>query len=361
MKTNGYARALPPILRAGETAESWPERRAELMTLLREQVYGFSPEETPVVTVESEEEKPCFAGKANLGRVVLRVQFGEKSFSFPVRYEFPKAKRPAPVFVVLNFRPDVPDLYLPAEEILDGGFGFAQICYTDVVNDRYHGDFSDGLGKVYYEGRARRPDEWGKIGMWAYAASRAIDWLYTREEADRAHVMVIGHSRLGKTALYAGMSDERIWATFVNDSGAGGASIARHKETGETIHDIAKNGLWDWFADNYRRWENREAEMPFDMHFAVAMIAPRLVCVGSAEEDAWAEPEGECLSCRAASEVWKLLGRRGLEMPDRAAVSGESFLTGSVGYQMRSGTHFLSRTDWQKYMEFARIHINEET
>lgn len=71
--------------------------------------------------------------------------------------------------------------------------------------------------------------------------------------------------------------------------------------------------------------------------------------------------EGECLSCRAASEVWKLLGRRGLEMPDRAAVPGESFLTGSVGYQMRSGTHFLSRTDWQKYMEFARIHINEET
>ena len=95
MKTNGYGRALPPILRAGETAESWPERRAELMTLLREQVYGFSPEETPVVTVESEEEKPCFAGKANLGRVVLRVQFGEKSFFFPVRYAFPKAKRPA--------------------------------------------------------------------------------------------------------------------------------------------------------------------------------------------------------------------------------------------------------------------------
>lgn len=257
MKPNGYGRALPPILRENETPESWPERRAELMALLREQVYGFSPEETSVVTVENEEEKPCFAGKANLGRVILKVRFGEKAFSFPVRYAFPRAKRPAPVFVVLNFRPEVPDLYLPAEEILDGGFGFAQLCYTDVVNDRYHGDFSDGLGKAYYDGSARRPDEWGKIGMWAYAASRVIDWLYTREEADKGHIMVIGHSRLGKTALYTGMSDERVWATFVNDSGAGGASIARHKKTGETIHDIVKNGIWDWFADNYRRWENK--------------------------------------------------------------------------------------------------------
>ena len=77
--------------------------------------------------------------------------------------------------------------------------------------------------------------------MWAYALQRAVDYLSTLPNTDKNHVMVAGHSRLGKTALWAGATDERIYATFVNDSGAGGAAILRDKE-GERIRGFIRRG-----------------------------------------------------------------------------------------------------------------------
>ena len=356
---NGYGRDLPELLRNNETPESWRLRREELKALLEENMYGRMPRGKAALEMKNLEESDGFAGKALVGNGTLSCRFEDIGFEFPVSFAFPKKCRPAPVFVVINFRANVPDAYLPAEEILDGGFGFLSICYKDIVNDHYAGDFSDGLGLSYYKGRQPLGNEWGKIGMWAYAAQRALDYLETRPEADPGHLMVIGHSRLGKTALWAGATDERIYATFINDSGAGGAAIMRKKQ-GEHVEHFVKSGMWDWFCGNYRAYAGREDEMPFDAHFALSLIAPRLVCVGSAEEDLWADPESECLACRAASGVWTLLGRDGLIMPEREALADEAFLDGCVGYHKRSGTHYLSRTDWQKYMEFARRHILAE-
>ena len=355
----GYGRNLPGLLRDHETPESWKARREEIRALLEENMYGRMPREKALVEMKNLEEADGYAGKALVGKGTLTCRFGDTEFQIPVSFAFPKKCCPAPVFVVINFRAEVPDTYLPAEEVLDGGFGFLRIYYKDIVNDNYGGDFSDGLGRAYYGGRTPRGNEWGKIGMWAYAMQRALDYLETRPEADSRHLMAIGHSRLGKTALWAGATDERIYATFVNDSGAGGAAIMRAKQ-GEHVEHFVKSGMWDWFCGNYRAYAGREDEMPFDAHFALSLIAPRLVCVGSAEEDLWADPESECLACRAASGAWTLLGREGLVMPERGAEAGEAFLDGCVGYQKRSGTHFLSRADWLMYMEFARRHILSE-
>lgn len=356
---SGYGRNLPEILRDGETPESWKSRREEIKLLLEENMYGRMPREKAAVEMKNLKETDGFAGKALTGTGTLSCRFGNTAFEIPISFAFPKSTRPSPTFAFINFRADVPDTYLPAEEIIDGGFGFLRIFYKDIVNDNYAGDFSDGLGLAYYGNRKPLANEWGKIGMWAYALHRALDYLETRPEADKKHLMVIGHSRLGKTALWAGATDERVYATFINDSGAGGAAIMREKQ-GEHVEHFVKSGMWDWFCENYKAYAGREEEMPFDAHFALSLIAPRLVCVGSAEEDLWADPESECLGCRAASGVWNLMGRDGLLMPERKAEAGEAFLDGCVGYQMRSGTHFLSRTDWQRYMEFARRHINAE-
>ena len=355
----GWGRNLPALLREGETAESWPERRAQIMAILEEKMYGYMPREAATVDVEGIKEDIAFAGKAIQGSATLKCRFGDVMFDIPVVYAFPRSGLPVPTFLLINFRPDVPDRYLPAEELIDNGFGFLRIYYEDVVNDHYHGDFSNNLGAAYYGGRTPEPTEWGKIGMWAYAMHRAIDFLMTRPEVDKAHIMSVGHSRLGKTSLWAGATDERIWATMINDSGAGGAAIMREK-TGEHIRDFNRAGIWDWFCTGYKGYEDCEADMPFDAHFALSLIAPRLVCVSSAEEDDWADPVSECLACRAASSVWELFGKKGLVMPEREAVPGEAFLEGSVGYQLRKGAHFLSRTDWLRYMEFAKLHIEAE-
>lgn len=346
---------LPALIKEGASEEEWRARRREIFEILQKEEYGFFPNGKPVVTVLSESEQRGFAGKAITGIVKLHVQCEGFSYSFPVSYAFPIGHQASPVFVHINFRDLVPDIYLPAEEIIDHGFGFAQFCYKDVVNDNLFGDFSDGLGKAYYGGRPREKSEWGKIGMWAFSASRVIDWLETRGEADSKHIMVCGHSRLGKTALWCGGSDERVWATFSNDSGAGGSAIMRGKQ-GERIWDSANYGAEDWYCEKYKSWVDREWEMPFDQHFAMALVAPRLLCIGSAESDWWADPESECLAAEIASEAWEIYGKTGLVM-DRKPQPGDAFLEGCVGYQFRKGDHFLSRTDWQRYMQFAKHHL----
>ena len=355
----GWGRNLPEVLRPGETLESWQERRKEIRALLEEKMYGHMPREEAMVVAENVEEKRWYAGKAIQGTATLKCRFGDKAFDIPVVYAFPEGGRNVPTFLLINFRHDVPDRYLPAEELIDNGFGFLRIMYEDIVNDHYNGDFSNNLGLAYYQGREPERDEWGKIGMWAFAMHRAVDYLMTRPEVDKKHIMTVGHSRLGKTSLWAGATDERVWATLINDSGAGGAAIMREK-TGEHIRDFIRSGIWDWFCTGYKDYADCEDAMPFDAHFALALIAPRLVCVSSAEEDSWSDPVSECLTCRAASEVWELYGKKGLVMPEREAVPGEAFFEGSVGYQIRKGAHFFSRTDWLRYMEFAKLKIEEE-
>lgn len=355
-----YGVELPDLLREGETVESWQERRKELRKLVEECFYGAMPEGKGEVTADGfEEDAHAFADKAVLTKLTLHCTAGKLKFSFPVVTGFPKDREKVPVFVLLNFRRDIPDIYFPAEEILDNGFGFLRICYTDVLNDNHFGDFSDGLAEAYYHGRERGDTEWGKIGMWAYAAQRSVDYLETLPQADKEHIMVIGHSRLGKTALWTAATDERFYAAFVNDSGAGGSAILRCKE-GERVIDFIRAGSWDWYTQRFQTYVYRENEMPCDAHYTLALIAPRLVCIGTAEQDWPADPKAECLNCRVASEVWELYGKKGLVMPERDALPDEAFQEGCIGYHMRSGSHYLSRTDWLYYMAFAKKHMEEE-
>ena len=208
--------------------------------------------------------------------------------------------------------------------------------------------------------RKREDHEWGKIGMWAYAVQRAIDYLMTLPNVDKDHIMVSGHSRLGKTALWTGATDERIYATFVNNSGAGGAAILREKG-GERIIDFIRRGSWDWYTQSFQKYVGREQDMPYDAHFTLSLIAPRLVCVGSSTLDTGADPASECLNCRISSIVWeKIYGKKGLEMPEGEAEPDTAYIDGSVGYQLRTGTHGFNRQDWNVYMEFAKRHIEAD-
>jgi hypothetical protein len=236
-------RELPPLLTMNDgrqcTAELWGERRAEILNLLRKNIYGYTPEPPEKVTGEIVEQSPerAFAGKVNQQRISIKFDTPNGEFSFPLYLFLPRNNPCAPLFLHIAFRPDIPDIYSPIEEITDNGFALALIYYKDIVNDNLHGDYSDGLGKLYIDKRERRPDEWGKIGMWAYAASRALDYLLTRDEVDHKHIAVVGHSRLGKTALWCAAQDERFFMGISNNSGIGGAAIAKHS-TGERVLDL---------------------------------------------------------------------------------------------------------------------------
>lgn len=356
-------RKLPTLLRMADgrkvTRELWPERRKEILRLLSENEYGFTPQAPRFVHGEVLERRLSYAGKGYQERVRLSFETGRGEFSFEITLLLPVSENPSPAFVHINFRPNVPDIYLPAEELIDSGFAVAQFCYLDVVNDNYHGDYSDGLGRLFFPDGRRASTGWGKIGMWAYAASRVMDYLLTRSEIDGAHVSVAGHSRLGKTALWCGAQDERFYATISNDSGAGGAAILRQK-TGEHIKDFVRSGLWDWFCDKHVSYADCEEALPLDQHFLAALIAPRYLKIDSAIEDTWADPCSEYLTCVAVSEVYALLGRPGLSAPDRLPVAGDVFADGAVGYHLRCGAHFFSREDWQHITAFVRAKMEQD-
>ena len=333
--------------------KSWEIRRKEIVNLLCEEEYGFMPKMHDNLTWEevSENDRFC-AGKVTIKKIMITAHFGDERFSFPFYASIPKKQGKHPFFVHINFTDNVPDRYLPIEEICDRGYAVLSFYYEDVaVDDRKHENpMEDKLNDLLFKGIERKKNHCGKIHMWAWAASRVMDYAQSLDCLDFDKAAVIGHSRLGKTALLAGALDERFTCAISNDSGCSGASISR-SNVGEQISDITKYFPY-WFCDNYKKYVNNEKEMPFDQHFLLAAMAPRKVYVASAEEDSWADPRTEFLACVAAGEVYEQLGLKGLLTPDRLPEVGEVLHGGNIGYHIRSGIHYLSREDWNKFMDF---------
>ena len=343
-------RNIPELLKFANgrevTAENWNERRAEILSILESEIYGNAPA-APKITatkVDAKKKYSSYAGKTETNEVTISFETDNGPFSFPVAEIVPKNKGKVPVFVVFNFRPDVPDRYLPAEEIIDEDCAIIRIYYNDVAFDG-EDHFEGGIASKY----DRKKYTWGKIRMWAWAASRVMDYLETTDYADLTRVAVTGHSRLGKTSLVCAAFDERFAMACANDSGCSGDAITRDKK-GERVAQITKNFPF-WFCENYKKYVNNEQAMPFDQHFLVGAIAPRRVSLGAALEDEWADPDSQYLSACAASKAWEMLGEKGFEHPDRLPRAEEYFEGGKLCYHLRNGAHFYSRTDWLVYLD----------
>lgn len=337
------ARKIPEIL-----------SREEMLDILQREEYGYLPARPDAISFQVTPNivSNFCAGKAELSRVQIDCSIKSKSFSFPVYAAVPTKAGKYPFFVHINFRDCVPDRYMPTEELIDNGFAVLSFCYEDVTSD--NGDFTNGLAGVLYEDGKRSPTDPGKIAMWAWAAQRVLDYAQTLEKLDLDCAVVCGHSRLGKTALLAGATDQRFKFAYSNDSGCSGAAITRGK-IGETVSAICSVFPF-WFCENYKKYMDDSCAMPFDQHYLTACIAPRYVCIGSAVEDTWADPTSEMLNCVAVSSVYDQYHMPGFIYEDREVVPGDAFFAGSVGYHMRSGSHYFSREDWQRLIQFVNMH-----
>ena len=363
------------------------KRRGEIRQLFEEHVYGVMPSAYADMHFELLEEGSALGGRAVRRQVAIR--FGQNGPQMELLVFLPADKNgPVPLFVGLNFQGnhsihDDPSIRLSTgwmpdddqgvvnnrsteaargvvrrrwavEEIVARGYGVATAYCGDLDPD-FDDGYANGVHPLFYKPDQTQPGDgdWGSIGAWAWGLSRALDYCEHDAEIDHQRVAVMGHSRLGKTALWAGACDERFAMVISNESGCGGAALSR-RCYGETVGRINRT-FPHWFCNKFRQYNDREDALPVDQHMLIALAAPRPVYVASAIDDRWADPYGEFLGALHADPVYRLLCGGGL--PTQTVPPINESRMGRMGYHVRSGGHDVTDLDWRHFLDFADLHL----
>ena len=344
-------------------ARQWEKkRRPQVLEVFAQEMYGHMPARPEGLHFSTISEETVYAG-LGLRKVVRIYLDADQTHWFDVLIHLPKdAAGPVPMFVGLNFKgndatlDERADFRWPYELVLKAGMGVATAWRDSVEPDGKDSKLAEAEG-VCRDGGVRswynKDGDWGAISAWAWGLSRIVDYLETDEAYDTDRLAVIGHSRLGKTALWAGANDLRFDMVISNDSGCCGAAISRRK-FGETFA-VIDTSFPHWFTREFDKYKGREEIFPADQHWLIALAAPRPVYVASATEDLWADPKGEWLAAKAAEPVYALFGMQGLDdgMPAPDVSDGD----GRIGYHIRRGTHNILAFDWQQYISFMNRHL----
>ena len=371
---------------AVRSQKEWKEkRRPEIFAFFESQMFGKAPGKPKDMHFKVlSEDKNALGGTATRKEVAIYFTKGNSHFMTVLMYLPNRIKTPVPLFVGLNFDGNytidkdpgitvtsgwVPNSdaitdnranpalrgseasQWPVAMILARGYGIATIYSGDIDPD-FDDGFQNGVHPLFYDKNQTkpRPDQWGTIAAWSWGLSRAMDYFEKDKAVDKKHVAVIGHSRMGKAALWAGACDERFALVVSNNSGTGGADISRRR-IGETVKLI--NTVFPyWFCQNFKQYNNNEDALPIDQHELIALMAPRPVYIASSEDDRWADPKGEFLSGVFASPVYALFGLPGLPVKEMPAVN-KPVQTGFIGYHIRTGKHDITPYDWEQYLNFA--------
>jgi len=361
---------LPEILKTNSgkpvtTVAQWQKtRRPEILALFEQNVYGTMPKTFDGIKYKvTHTESNAMGGKAHLKEVAITVTNAGKSVTINMVMFVPNArKRAAPVFLLINNRDKnntdptraVKSEFWPAEMAIDSGYAIAAISVEDAAPDNKN-TYQNGVLQLYPH-QLTAPEGMKAIGAWAWAASRVMDYFETDKDIDAKKVALVGHSRGGKTALWAGAQDQRFAMVFASCSGNTGASLS-HRRFGETIKAI-NDAFPHWFADNYKKYNDNEAALPVDQHMLIAMIAPRPVYTTNATKDLWADPKGSYLSLQYAKQVYDLYGKP-LALSQEPPPVNTPIINSTIGYHIREGIHNLTAYDWSNFIRFANYHYHQ--
>ncbi|MEO8564254.1 MAG: acetylxylan esterase [bacterium] len=382
-----------PLARSGggriTTADEWRrERRPELLALFEREIYGRSPPRPEGMWFETTSlDTRAYGGRATRKQVRVHFLAGRSEPYMDVLLYVPNARRgKVPAFLALTYGnhtitadtgvaisphflrdnplPDSAGGRAPRgaqasrwviDTIIARGYALAAVYLGDLDPDSKNG-VADGI-RPWYMARGQRelrPDDWAALASWGWGLSRALDYLERDPDVDAKRVALVGHSRTGKASLWAGARDPRFAMIIANESGMGGAKLSR-RNYGQTVIDI-NDAFPYWFARNFRKYDDRERELPVDQHELIALIAPRPVYVAAAMEDQWADPRGMFLAAKGAESVYRLLGARST-LPDSMPGVHQPTLDGPLGFHLRTGVHDVTEYDWTQFLAFADRHL----
>jgi len=260
-KVGTYTLPDPLVLRDGQpvrdAATWWERRRPEILKLYETEIFGRVPANAPPVRWEVvATERGVLEGTAM--RRHLIGHFGERPDGPMVNvmlYLPLTASGPVPVVLHVTFAGDpvlaVPPVPVPAgvppprrfndvgpiAEVLAHGYAYAVVRYTEIQPDSAAGRSAGIMGLAQTPSQPA-PEEWGTISAWAWGLSRVMDYLAGEPTVDAKRVALVGHSRLGKTVLWAGAQDQRFALVYSSQGGEMGSALAR-RDYGETVDDMA--------------------------------------------------------------------------------------------------------------------------
>lgn len=343
-----------------DKAEAWSIRRREILDLFAANVYGKTPSAAVGARATVRSVDPAaLDGAATRTQVSYALEGPYGHATIELLVDLPNATTgPVPVFVGLNFRGNQHvdgDSRWPIRSLIERGYGSATVYCGDLFPDRVDGR-PDSVAALF-EPDPRQPpeaDSWGAIGCWAWGLSRVADYLRTLRQVDAGRLIVHGHSRLGKAGLWAAAQDQRFAMAVSNESGCGGAALAR-RNFGETV-GLINDRFPHWFSGTYKRYNDAESSMPVDQHMLLALVAPRPLAVASAQDDLWSDPRGEFLGALHASPVYSRLGVEGLSVSEMPPVGQP--VSSRLGYHIRRGSHDITPYDWDQFLHLADRHLS---
>ena len=339
------------------------DRRPELLKLFADNEYGQMPTDFDSIRFTTTNDvTDAMDGRAHLKQVTISVWRNNKPVDIHLVLFTPNNhKKSVPAFLLINNREDstmdptrkVKSEFWPAEMVIDSGYAIAAFQVNDAAPDDKN-TYQNGVLQLYPE---QMQDSSGMkaIGAWAWAASRVMDYFEQDKDIDAKRVTLVGHSRGGKTALWAGANDQRFAIVISNCSGNSGAALSRRK-FGETIKAI-NDQFPHWFCDNYKKYNDKEDSLPIDQHELLSLIAPRPLYVTSATQDLWADPRGMYLSLQNAQPVYTLY-KVHAALPAEPPAPNTPIIHSILGYHQREGIHDLTKYDWNNFIQFANYHYN---
>jgi hypothetical protein len=348
-----------------ENKTTWEKvRRPEILKLFHDNIYGQMPTTySSIKYTVTNQDATAMGGRAKLKQVLIEVFNNNKSVKINLILFVPNAvKKPVPAFLLINNRGKentdptraTKSEFWPAEMVIDSGYAIAAIHVSDMAPDDKVNYVNGTLD--LFPNQLTADNGMKAIGAWAWGASRVMDYFEKDKDIDAKKVAIVGHSRGGKASLWASANDQRFAICVTNCSGNTGAALAR-RQFGERINRINAS-FPHWFSNNYKKFNNKENELPVDQHMLIALTAPRPLYATNASKDLWADPTGTFLSMKNAEKVYELYGVKS-NLPANPPGINQPVIESIIGYHNREGEHNLVAYDWNKFIRFANYHYKK--